>query len=168
MSSNLPEGLSRSIDKREFCRACGQFATGVTVAAVLDAAADPHGMTVNSFTSVSLDPPLVLICVGHAASILEHFRSSAFFGVSVLNENQEHLSRRFAERGRDRFGEIPWCPGQTGVPLIPDAVAAIECRLVRTETAGDHDILIAEVVRTEIRGGRPLVYFDGGYRRLEP
>jgi flavin reductase (DIM6/NTAB) family NADH-FMN oxidoreductase RutF len=168
MSSNLPEALPRRPDKRDFCLACAQFATGVAVATVLDPAGAPHGITVNSFTSVSLDPPLVLICIGHAAGILAHFRTSPSFGINVLSETQEHLSLRFAERGRDRFGDIPWAPGETGVPLIPGVLGAIECRRVRTETAGDHDIFIGEVVGTSVRGGRPLIYYGSAYRRLEP
>ncbi len=167
MSSNPPQDLSGAVDAREFCRACAQFATGVGIASVLDGAGEAHGLTVNSFTSVSLEPPLVLICIGHSAAAIEHFRACAHFGISMLDEEQEALSLRFAERGRDRFQEVPWCAGRTGVPLIPDALAAIELRLVKTLTAGDHDIFIGEVVRTIVRGGNPLIYYGSGYRRLE-
>jgi flavin reductase (DIM6/NTAB) family NADH-FMN oxidoreductase RutF len=168
MSSNSPEGFPCTVGKREFCSACAQFATGVAVATVLDPSGDPHGITVNSFTSVSLDPPLILICIGHSAGILAHFRTSPSFGINLLSEAQEPLSVRFAERGRDRFGNIVWVPGETGVPLIPDVLATIECRRVRIETAGDHEIILGEVVRTNVRGGRPLLYFGSAYRRLEP
>jgi flavin reductase (DIM6/NTAB) family NADH-FMN oxidoreductase RutF len=167
MSSNSPQDPFRPVDAREFCRACAQFATGVGIASVIDGAGEAHGLTVNSFTSVSLEPPLVLICIGHSAAAIEHFRACEHFGISMLSEEQEALSLRFAERGRDRFEDVPWCAGRTGVPLIPDALATIELRLAKTVTAGDHDIFIGEVVRTIVRAGNPLVYYGSTYRRLE-
>jgi flavin reductase (DIM6/NTAB) family NADH-FMN oxidoreductase RutF len=167
MSSNPLESHPASVDKREFCRTCAQFATGVAVAAVVDAAGEARGLTVNSFTSVSLAPPLVLICIAHTAGALPSFRSRTHFGLSLLTEEQRGLSDRFAERGRDRFQDTPWCPGVTGAPLLPDALAWVECRVERVETAGDHDILIAEVVRTVVRGGHPLIYYGSAYRHLE-
>jgi flavin reductase (DIM6/NTAB) family NADH-FMN oxidoreductase RutF len=165
MSSNPPQDLFGAVDAREFRRACAQFATGVGIASVLDGAGEARGLTVNSFTSVSLVPPLVLICIGHSAAVLEHFRACAHFGISMLGEEQEAVSLRFAEH--DRFEEVPWCAGRTGVPLIPNALAAMELRLVRTLTVGDHDIFIGQVVRTTVRGGNPLIYYGSAYRRLD-
>ena len=167
MSSNLPQLPSLVVGEREFRRACAQFATGVAVATVLDESGAPHGMTVNSFTSVSLAPPLALICIAHSASVIDLFRRAGHFGISMLGEEQRALSERFAQRGRDRFDDVPWCPGDSGVPLIPDAPSHIEFRLVRTETAGDHDIFIGEAVRTVVRAGNPLIYYGSGYSRLE-
>ncbi|HWQ55804.1 MAG TPA: flavin reductase family protein [Bryobacteraceae bacterium] len=168
MSSNLPSPSSGNVEKAEFCRACAQFATGVAVATVRDAEGAPHGITINSFTSVSLEPPLVLICVGHSASILQRFRVTGYFGLNMLSEHQQHLSEHFARRAEDRFESVPWYPGATGVPLIPDVLGTVECRVVRAVTAGDHDILLGEVLRTEVRGGRPLIYYGSAYRRLDP
>lgn len=167
MSSNHPQSQAGKVGSRDFIRACGQFATGVAVATVVDAAGTPHGITVNSFTSVSLDPPLVLICIGHSAPILRLFRDAGRFGLNMLAESQRHLSEHFARRGNDRFESVPWYPGETGVPLIPGVLATLECRLARAETAGDHDILIGEVRATAVRGGRPLIYYGSAYRRLE-
>jgi flavin reductase (DIM6/NTAB) family NADH-FMN oxidoreductase RutF len=168
MSSNRPPRPSGSLDKRAFLAACAQFATGVAVATLLDAAAAPHGITVNSFTSVSLEPPLVLICIGHSATILKHFRLEGYFALNMLSEDQRHLSDRFARRGGSAFGSAHWHPGETGAPLIPGVLATFECRLARVETAGDHDILIGEVLRTALHGGRPLIYYGSAHRRLEP
>lgn len=168
MSSNRLPTLTGNVEKGEFCRACGQFATGVAIAATLDREGTPHGITVNSFTSVSLDPPLVLICIGHSAAILDLFRPEGRFSLNLLSEDQQDLSEHFARSGEDRFESVPWQPGETGAPLIPEVLATIECRIQRVETAGDHDIVIAEVLRTNVRGGRPLIYYGSRYRRLVP
>src|SRR5690349_9317331 len=95
------EGLT--VTSEEFRRACGRFATGVTVATVIDRKGVPHGLTVSSFTSVSLDPPLILICLGHAVTVIDAFRGASHFGINVLEESQRDLSERFARRGFDRF-----------------------------------------------------------------
>ncbi|MCL4401145.1 MAG: flavin reductase family protein [Acidobacteria bacterium] len=166
--SSKPLQRSLNFDKREFCRACGQFATGVAIAAVRDVQGAPHGITVNSFTSVSLAPPLILICIAHTAGVLAHFRACEHFAVNVLNEAQQALSEHFARRGEDRFEGVEWEPGATGAPLVGGVLAAIECQRIRTEMAGDHDILIAEVVGARIHSGRPLVYFGSAYRHLAP
>lgn len=155
-----------SVDSDSFRRACAKFATGVTVATILSPEGSPHGMTANSFTSVSCDPPLVLLCVDHRTSILPSFRSSVHFGVNVLSEDQRDLSMRFAQKGQDRFEQVPWNAGQTGVPLIDDALASFECRVTERVTAGDHDIIIGEVLWARIREGRPLVFFNSAYGSL--
>jgi flavin reductase (DIM6/NTAB) family NADH-FMN oxidoreductase RutF len=152
-----------ALDSEAFRRACSKFATGITVATVIDDDGLPHGMTANSFTSVSCCPPLVLLCVDHRTTILPAFRSSIYFGINVLGEEQRPLSVRFAQKGRDRFDGIPWMPGQTGVPLLEDALACFECRLTQRLTAGDHDIFIGEVTAAVMREGRPLLFFNSGY-----
>jgi flavin reductase (DIM6/NTAB) family NADH-FMN oxidoreductase RutF len=154
--------------ERQFRLACGRYATGVTVATVLDAAGDPHGITVNSFTSVSLLPPLVLICLAHRARVLEHFQPGVHFGINVLNETQREISDHFANSKRDRFNGIEWRPGGTGVPLLPRGLAFIECRMRNRVTAGDHDIVIGEVLEAKVEEGRPLLYYASGYRKLDP
>ena len=162
MSSN-PGGNQ---EKREFCRVCGRFATGVTVATVLDAAGSPHGITVNSFTSVSLEPPLVLICISHRAAVIEHFRNASHFGINVLRADQQHLSEQFARKGRDRFNGLPWRRGEHGVPLIPHCIATIECGVHKIIPAGDHDIFLGRVCHTHCSEGEPLLYYASGYGSL--
>jgi len=167
MSSKAQPMRRASIDKTHFCRTCARFVTGVTVVTVLDADGTPHGMTASSFTSVSLDPPLVLVCVDHRATVLEHLRRAGHLGINVLSEDQRELSVLFARRGQNRFNGIEWHAGQTGVPLIPGALAHFECGLNKMVDAGDHAILIAEVLHAEHREGRPLVYFGSDYHRLD-
>jgi flavin reductase (DIM6/NTAB) family NADH-FMN oxidoreductase RutF len=156
------------VDKEAFRRACASFPTGVTVATAVGTDGAPHGLTVSSFTSVSLSPPLVLVCIGHSSTVLKHFRASPFFGINILREANTEVSEHFARKGRDRFNGVEWLPGKTGAPLLPDALAVLECKRTDTVGAGDHDILIGKVVRAEWREGRPLVYFGSAYRRLEP
>lgn len=150
----------------EFRLACGRFATGVGIATVLDAQGSPHGLTVSSFTSVSLDPPLVLICLGHAVTVIDAFRGARHFGINVLAAEQRGISERFARKGEDRFNGTPWTPGVTGVPLLPGALAQIECAVEQRVTSGDHDIVIGRMVRAVIGEGAPLVYFASRYRDL--
>jgi 3-hydroxy-9,10-secoandrosta-1,3,5(10)-triene-9,17-dione monooxygenase reductase component len=154
------------LTSEEFKHACGRFATGITIATVADAQGTPHGLTVNSFTSVSLNPPLVSICLGHAVSLIEVFRSTSYFGINVLAENQRAVSEGFARRGQDRFDGVEWEPGRNGVPLIAGVLAAMECRTVKRIRAGDHDIFLAQMVTARVVEGKPLVYFASGYRQL--
>jgi flavin reductase (DIM6/NTAB) family NADH-FMN oxidoreductase RutF len=166
MSSEALSGDVAPVTSDEFRRACGRFATGVSIATVLDAAGAPHGLTVSSFTSVSLNPPLVLICLGHKVTVIEAFRAAPFFGINVLAEDQRDLSERFARKGADRFDGLAWWAGETGVPLIPGALAGIECRVHDRFIAGDHDILVGEMVRSTVNEGEPLIHFSGAYRVL--
>jgi flavin reductase (DIM6/NTAB) family NADH-FMN oxidoreductase RutF len=168
MSSKVLPAQSNTMDKRQFCDVCGRFATGITIITTLGADRAPHGMTANSFTSVSVAPPLVLFCVDHRAGILAHFRGSQHFAINVLNEQQQQLSTHFARAGHDRFDGVPWYAGQSGVPLLPDVLATLECAVSQRLEAGDHDIIIGEVLEARWKEGRPLLYFGSKYRQLEP
>ena len=149
-----------------FRKAAGRFATGITIATVVDTEGAPHGLTVNSFTSVSLQPPLVLVCIAHAAFTLERFRTAKYFGINILASDQRDLSDHFARKGHDRFATIEWTPGETGVPMLPGALATMECEVYSTVRAGDHDIFIGQVMRIEMQEKRPLLYWSSGYHTL--
>ena len=166
MSSERHGRPRAAVTREEFRRACGRFATGVTIASVVDTKGVPHGLTVSSFTSVSLDPPLILICLGHEVSAISHFRTATHFGINVLAEDQRTLSERFARKGAGRFDGLAWQPGVTGVPLLPAVLAAIECAVHRIVPMGDHDILVGEMVHARVNDGEPLLYFGSGYRKL--
>lgn len=155
-----------SVTGEQFRHACGGFATGITIATVLDSAGMPHGLTVSSFTSVSLDPPLISICLGHAVSLIDLFQAAEYFGINILSEDQQHLSERFARKGQDRFEGVPWTAGETGVPLLTGALAGIECQVEQRLPAGDHDILIGRMVATRVEETPPLLHFRGQYRKL--
>ncbi len=166
MSSDVAGGSPATFTSDDFRRACGRFATGVAIASVMDAAGTPHGLTVSSFTSVSLEPPLVLICLGHAVTMIETFRAATHFAINVLSEQQQYLSERFARKGHDRFTGVPWHRGQSGAPLIEGVLAAIECEVHQRFLSGDHDILVGRVLRAEVTEGLPLLHFSGRYGRL--
>ena len=152
-----------AFDKRQFRNALGRFASGVTIVTTRDSVRT-HGMTANSFVSVSLDPPLILISVDNRANMHTLLPTTRYFGVSVLAEEQELLSNHFA--GREVAGlEIPFVD-QHDVPVIDGAVAHFVARVVDIHPAGDHTLYIGHVEHFEARDGRPLVFHAGNYRKL--
>jgi flavin reductase (DIM6/NTAB) family NADH-FMN oxidoreductase RutF/pimeloyl-ACP methyl ester carboxylesterase len=154
-------------DARTLRDAMGCFATGITIVTGTDASGAPVGLTANSFTSVSLDPPLLLVCIANSAGSGAVLREATHFGVNVLQIGQQPASNRFAGRGEDRFAATPWSPGETGVPLLDGALGSFECRRYAVHDGGDHFILVGEVVRAQFEPRRdPLLYFRGKYRRL--
>lgn len=154
-------------DPRTLRDAMGCFATGITIVTALDAEGTPVGLTANSFTSVSLDPPLLLVCIANTAGTAPALRAAAHFGVNVLQIGQQPTSNRFASKGEDRFANQPWAPGQTGVPLLGGSLVSFECQRESLHEAGDHFILVGRVVRAQFEPHRdPLLYFRGKYRRL--
>lgn len=166
MSSEGSKRRLPPVSAEEFRHACGRFAAGVTVVSVVDENGAAHGLTVSSFTSVSLDPPLVLVCLGHAVTMIDLFRRATHFGINILREEDRGLSQRFASKGHDRFDGVAWRPGETGVPLIDCALAALECETHQRFPVGDHDILVGRVVRTRVEDGAPLIHYASRYRRL--
>ena len=155
-----------SVSEATFRHACAQFATGVAIATVMDESGAPHGLTINSFTSVSLQPPLVLICIDYRAQVLQLFLRASHYGVNVLRDSQQEISNRFAYRGEDRFSGVSWSPGQTGVPILDESLACLECATRQVIDGGDHTILLAEVVSIHTADGDPLLYFNSRYHRI--
>jgi len=154
-------------DARTLRDALGCFATGVTVVATVDAAGRPVGLTANSFTSVSLDPPLLLVCLARAAGTLPCFEAADHFSVNVLHIGQQPTSNRFARREEERFAMTLWEAWGTGVPIIKHALASFECARHAVVDGGDHVILVGRVLRVRFEPRRdPLLYFRGKYRRL--
>lgn len=146
-----------------FRHACARYATGIAVVTVMDDEGVPHGMTVNSFTSVSLEPPLILICVDNRATILPHLLASDSMAINVLDETHREISVRFARPQEERFPADEWIKGELGDPLLTSALATFECAIRRAIEGGDHQIFIGEVLFTHWREGRPLLYFDSRY-----
>lgn len=155
------------IDADTFRSVLGRFASGVTIVTTRDAHAVDHGMTVSAFCSLSLDPPMVVFCVDHAASMHEMLLAHPACGVSILSSNQEAYSRRFADQDNERFDGIAYSRGESGAVLLDEALAHLECRLIAHHEGGDHTVFIAEVDRAQPRDGRPLLYYRGGYAQLE-
>jgi len=112
-------------------------------------------------------PPLVLICVDYASPLINIFHRRRRYGISILRQDQKDICNRFAQRTQDRFDGVPWLKGETGVPLIPGALAHFECEIRQMVPAGDHEVLIGEVVAAGSHEGSPLVFFERSYPRLE-
>lgn len=150
------------MEDREFRNAMGKFATGVTVL-ITENEGVPHGMTANGFMSVSLDPKLVVVSIGHKAKFLEKVQQSKNFSVNILNADQEHYSRHFAGQESekvefDRFLELP---------VLKGAIAQIVCDVVSEHIEGDHTLIIGKVLDLKTEDKDPLLYFGGKYRQLE-
>jgi len=151
----------------EFRLVCSRFATGVCVVTTVTPEGVPHGITVNSFTSLSLDPPLVMAAIGALSQQLPAFEKSGFFAVNILEEGQEALSRHFARhRQEGRFQDISWSPGATGSPIFADTLGVIECEIVQSLDTGDHRVLVGKALHARVHEGKPLLYYRSGYAGL--
>ena len=154
-------------DRRTLRDALGCFATGVTVVTCLDRTGQPVGLTANSFTALSLDPPLLLVCVAKAAASAGPLAEADHFAVNVLQTGQQPASITFSTRVEDRFGCTDWSEGEHGAPVLMDSLSVFECRRNAIHDGGDHYILVGEVVKATFEPGLdPLLYFRGRYRRL--
>jgi 3-hydroxy-9,10-secoandrosta-1,3,5(10)-triene-9,17-dione monooxygenase reductase component len=155
------------VDATTFRHALARFPSGVTVVTVRDDAGRDYGMTVSAFASLSLKPPLVLVCIGDDATIAGAVAAAGQFAVSVLSENQDALATRFAEKDADRFAGTKFSRGTSGLALIDGAAAHLECNIVARHRGGDHTIVVGEVVTAgAAEDGRPLIYQRGDYQRL--
>lgn len=154
-------------DARAFRSALGTFPTGVVVvAAVVDGS--PTGIAVNSFTSVSLTPPLVAFCADNGSSTWPLMRRAGGFSVTVLGADQGELCQQFARKGSDRFQQVEWTPGADGHPRITGGVTWLDCRIHALLPGGDHEIVLGEVVDLAGGDGEPLAFHRGRFARLEP
>jgi flavin reductase (DIM6/NTAB) family NADH-FMN oxidoreductase RutF len=154
-------------DPRTLRDALGCFATGVTVVTCLRPDGMPAGLTVNSFTSVSLDPPLLLVCLAKKALSASALIEAEHFAVNVLQTGQQPASIRFSTRDEDRFGTTPWSCGEAGAPILEESLGVFECRRYALHDGGDHHMLVGQVVKASFDAGLdPLLFFRGRYRRL--
>jgi flavin reductase (DIM6/NTAB) family NADH-FMN oxidoreductase RutF len=153
-------------DTRTFREACGDFTTGVTVITAEGPAGQHVGFTANSFSSVSLDPPLVLFSLGRAATCLPSFESAGHFAINILAEEQRHLAQRFADPAGDKWHGVAFARSETGPPVLDGVLASLECRTEAVLDGGDHRIFIGRVVRLTRRAGRPLLFARGAYHAL--
>ncbi len=161
-----PESPHHPSMAEAFRRACGRFATGVAIATTMDSSDSPCGLTISSFSSVSLDPPLVLFCIDRTSQVIAAFEASDTFVINILDQSQRELSQRFATRQEDRFGGLEFRRGVSGAPVIPHSLAVIECRRHAVLDGGDHRIFLGEVLSADTFDGDPLLYFAGRYRQL--
>ena len=165
----MPDDSAETVlvpDDKLFRSVLGHFATGVTIITAMDGD-DPVGMAANSFTSLSLDPPLILFCVAHSSSTWPRIEQAGTFAVNILGEGHEELSQLFAMKGADRFSATPWRIGVSGAPVLEEAIAYLDCRFEAEYPGGDHKIIVGRVLDLDMReGARPLLFFKGGYERM--
>jgi 3-hydroxy-9,10-secoandrosta-1,3,5(10)-triene-9,17-dione monooxygenase reductase component len=165
--SDLGASGASDFDTARFRQVLGHFCTGVVIIAGSHDG-EPVGLTVQSFTSLSLEPPLVSFAVGRTSSTWPRLRDAGTFSVNILAEDQEALCRTFATSGADKFAGVGWRPGASGAPLLDDVLAWLECRIDIEHDAGDHILVIGRVTGLDVgREGKPLLFYRGGFGRFE-
>ncbi len=166
MSDESAEALLTP-DEASFRTVLGHFATGVTIITAMDGD-EPVGLSANAFTSVSLDPPLVLFCAAKASTTWPRLEAAGKFTVNILNEHQEDVCRVFATKGIDRFSRIGWRPSPIGSPILHGALAYIDCEIDSQHDAGDHLIVVGRVRELGLLNEEgPLIFYRGGYGKFE-
>ena len=163
----VPREYRTGSDPRTLRDALGCFATGVTVVTCFDEGNEPFGITANSFTSVSLDPPLLLVCIHKHAACAAALARANHFAINVLQTEQQPASITFSTRVEDRFGSMAWSCGEAGAPILKDSLCVFECERFAVYDGGDHHILVGRVIKASFDAAvDPLLYFRGRYRRL--
>jgi flavin reductase (DIM6/NTAB) family NADH-FMN oxidoreductase RutF len=148
-------------------RIMGRFAAGITVATTR-VGTESFGMTANAVCSLSLDPPLVLLCVDKRAQFLAALKEGRCYALNILMEEQEILSRRFAQKGPKDFSDLKVTTAVTGSPILEEALGWLDCKVLDVLPGGDHEIFVGEIVAGDCRDGRPLLHFSGNYAKLAP
>lgn len=159
-----------TVEVNDFKRALQHWASGVTVVTTKSKKTAPRGMTVTAFSSVSLDPPQILVCLNELADTGDGIRESGCFAVNLLRSDQQAISNHFAggSSQEERFAHVTWHEGASGAPVLDASLVSIECRVVDQVRAGTHWIIIGEVQEVTCREGDPLLYFKSAYRELTP
>jgi flavin reductase (DIM6/NTAB) family NADH-FMN oxidoreductase RutF len=155
-----------TISKDEFRASLGRFVSGVTVVTTKDTSGKLHGLTVSAFCSVSLEPPLILVCVHKETGSHYAFEESKLFVVNILAEDQQHLSNQFASPREDKFEGVSFRNGIEDLPVLEGCLVNLECRLKHAYDGGDHTIFVGEIHRAHLLEGNPLTYFQGSYRQI--
>jgi len=155
-----------SVDKHELRHIMGHYATGASIVTAMWEG-EPHGLAVNSLTSVSLEPPLILFCPGKQSETWPAIRNAGRFVVNILADGQDHICRRFSSKGVDRFAEIAWRESASGSPVLHDVLAYLECRIEQIYDGGDHYVTLGRVLDVGVMDGLPpLVFYRGTFHRL--
>lgn len=156
-----------AITNEEFRAALGNFASGVTVVTTKDANDKLHGLTVSAFSSVSMNPPLILICIQKSTHSYHAFEESKAFVVNILSDSQKEISNQFAFKHEDKFAGINYKFGILDLPVLDNCLVNLECTLKHSYDGGDHSIFVGEIENAIVNEGNPLVYWKGNYRDLE-
>ena len=155
------------VDEYRFRSVLSRFASGVTIVTAVDSEGADHGITVSAFCSLSLEPPLVLVCIDHATVMHGILQSSSEFAVNVLAADQEDLARKFSDPDNDRFDGTSFVRSGSGAAVLTGVAAHLQCALIQSVEGGDHTIFVGRVEAAEACDAQPLLYYRGGYARLE-
>jgi flavin reductase (DIM6/NTAB) family NADH-FMN oxidoreductase RutF len=155
-----------AISNDEFKSSLGKFASGVTVVTTKDNDGNLHGLTVSAFCSVSMNPPLILVCILKTTGSYSSFEESKRFVVNILEESQQNISNNFASHSDDKFSGQNYELNENGLPILADCLVNLECNLKHSYDGGDHTIFVAEIEKTTVRDGKPLIYSQGKYRQI--
>jgi|TARA_B100001964_G_C14232628_1_gene600799 flavin reductase (DIM6/NTAB) family NADH-FMN oxidoreductase RutF len=157
------------VTQLEFRDAWGRFATGVTIITSTEPDGGTHGMTANGVLSVSLDPPLALVCVDKARNTHGYITADGWFGISIVRKDQADIANYYVRKAADRIGDvqIPLEQREDGPPVIAEALAAISCKVVAAHDAGDHTIFVGEAVQLSTNEGDPLLFYTGKFGKIE-
>ncbi|OOG53221.1 flavin reductase family protein [Polaromonas sp. C04] len=158
-----PQAATQPLDPANLRQFAGQFPTGVAVVTAYDGTDRLHGLTLNAVTSVSLNPPLYLVCLSNTSNTLNAIMENRMFGINFLSEGQQAVSRVFASKSDNKFDSIPYLRGHERVPLLQDAVATAVCRVEDVFPGGDHQIVVGRLESYDIAGGHPLMFHKGQY-----
>jgi len=156
------------IDKNTFRAVMGSFVAGVTIVTVRDAEGKPRGFTASAVCSLSLDPPLLLVCVDHRSDTYPAMQDATAFAVNMLKHGQEELSARFASKGIDKFAVVGHSSGELGAPILDDVIAYAECSVSAKFPGGDHTIFVGQIEHAGGFEGHPLAYYRGSYGTFTP
>lgn len=156
-----------AITNEEFRAALGNFASGVTVVTTKDADGNLHGLTVSAFSSVSMNPPLILICIQKSTHSYHAFEESKSFVVNILSDSQKEISNQFAFKHEDKFSGIDYKIGVLNIPVLDNCLVNLECTLKHSYDGGDHTIFVGQIENAVVNEKNPLVYWKGNYRDLE-
>ncbi len=167
VASKTDQYHRRRVDRERMRSVMGHFASGVTIITTRHQESD-YGLTVSAVSSLSLDPPMLLICINKTSNTHAAIEASGIFAVNILRENQSELARQFATSRPDKFANLSISYGELGVPLLEDMLATIECRVVEIVTGGTHTVFLSEVEAAQTREGMPLTYFRGRMGRFTP
>ena len=155
-----------AVSQDEFRNALSRFASGITVVSAISADGRLHGITVSAFCSVSLDPPLILVCIEKTTGSYQALKDSKKFVVNILSEGQSDISAHFASEIPDKFDLMDFETGNNGLPVLKDVAVSLECRMTAAHDAGDHTIFVGEVDDVKVNDVRPLVYLHSEYRHV--
>lgn len=155
-----------TLSDQDFKKAMGLFPSGVVIVTTVAADGSKHGFTASAFSSLSLDPPLILVCLANSADCFETFVMGDKLAVNIIGEQQHDLAFKFATKGVDKFEGNEFVEGSTGLPIISDCILSLECNIKNTFPGGDHEILIGEVLHANINEGTPSIWFEGSFRNI--